>query len=402
MNWTTPPNINTKKSKSTMKSKSTKKYSISVSSNKTSISLDNILNYTKLLHGNKYNQRTINESNLLFLKKQEFDIFYSTKYKYPLLVAETITARTGLTDPNHPQIDRRLIEDPFRQDTVIAFNQQHTLEDYKAYMEYGGSMGHNAPAGQHKTNINVYNETFLLTNITPQEMVFNSGLWVLLEQWCRNLGRNSRLEKVMVMTGSIPARFNSDFNGINMNVPSKMFKIVCIRFPKQPNVCHMEIFNCDNKPYIINYSLSTYDLSKYLISHAQYGQFQKESGVNIKKLLEYYGFTSSRIKPFNSHLNISIYLNPVVKLLMKKSEWFGRLIYARNLDILEHEWVECQKLATEFENLQFHQEFYNFAKRRLMRGSRLSRTTYTNYSWKTPHHSITKKTRQSKKHIANK
>ena len=47
--------------------------------------------------------------------------------------------------------------------------------NYLAYMEYGGSMGHNAPAGQHQTDMDIYYETFLLSNITPQEMVFMSN-----------------------------------------------------------------------------------------------------------------------------------------------------------------------------------------------------------------------------------
>jgi hypothetical protein len=264
-------------------------------------------------------------------------------------------------------------------------------------MEYGGSMGHNAPAGQHKTNMDVYNDTFVLTNITPQEMVFNSGLWVLLEQWCRNLGRNTRLEKIMVMTGSIPARFNSDFNNVVMNVPSKMFKIVCIKMQDDPNpdACHMEIFLCHNKPYGINYTTTKYDLSPYLVPTNHHVDFQRSSGVDIKRLLEYYGFPSGIIKPFRSLLNISINLNPIVRLQMKKSKWFGRLIYAKNLEILEKEWLECQKLASAFENIKFHQEYYELAKRRLQRGSRLSRTMHTNYTIA----SRSKNAQYSKKHI---
>ena len=375
MEWVTPPIINSiKKTTNTPHTPHTPH----TTSNKY---LDNLLHYTHILHGSKYNQRTINEKNLLLLKKREFDIFYSTKYRYPLLVAETITSRTGLTDANHQPIDRRKIEDPFRQDLEVPTNLQHTLKDYKAYMEYGGSMGHNAPAGQHKTNMDVYNETFVLTNITPQEMVFNSGLWVLMEQWCRYLGRNTHLEKVMVFTGSIPSKFDNDFNGVIMNVPSKMFKIICITMPDHPNVCHMEIFLCYNKPYNVNYALPKSDLSHYLVPHTQYSDFQKESGVDLKKLLEYYGYPSSKIKPFRSHLNISMNLNPVLRLQMKKSKWFGRLIYAKNIDILEREWIECQKLSAEFENLQFHQEYYELTKLRLKRGSKLSRTIPTNYNW---------------------
>jgi len=383
MEWTIPPSI---VSKSMTNSSSSRK----------NMNINNLTNYTQILQGNRYNREKLNDKNLLLLKKQEFDIFYSTIYKYPLLVAETITAMTGFTDPNHSPIDRRKIEDPFRQDLEVPTNLQYTLKDYKAYMEYGGSMGHNAPAGQHKTNMDVYNETFVLTNITPQEMVFNSGLWVLMEQWCRHLGRNTRLEKVMVFTGSIPAKLDSNFRNVIMNVPSKMFKIICIKMPENPNICHMEIFLCYNKPYSINYALQKYDLTHYLVPHTQYSQFQKESGIDLKKLLEYYGFPYSIIKPFRAHLNISINLNPALRLQMKKSKWFGRLIYAKNLDTLEREWIECKKLSAEFQNLEFHQEYYQFAKLRLKRGSQLSRTIPTNYTWMSIRHSNTKNKTKSK------
>lgn len=376
MEWSIPPIISSKNPINT-------NLTITRVSLNTNKYLNNLTQYTQILQGNRYNKHNITYKTLLLLKKKEFDIFYSTRYKYPLLVAETITSRTGLTDPEHPHIDRRQIEDPFRQDLEVPANQQHTLEDYKAYMEYGGSMGHNAPAGQHKTNMDVYNETFVLTNITPQEMVFNSGLWVLMEQWCRNLGRNTLLEKVMVMTGSIPSMFDNDFNGVVMNVPSKMFKIICIKMPDHPNICFVEIFLCYNKPYTVNYAVPKYDLSPFLVSHSDYPKFQRESGVDLKKLLEYYGLYSStiKIKPFRTLLNISIYLNPVVRLQMKKSKWFGKLIYARNLNILEREWIECQKLDKEFENLQFHKEYYELAKQRMKRGSYISRTIPTNYTW---------------------
>ena len=148
----------------------TTNYATNSTSNKlSSLTLNNLVHYKKIFQHNRKMDKTI-----ILLKKIEFDIFYSCKRKYPLLVKETITPLTGTTDPNELSIDRRVITDPFREDADIPAEYRHTLEDYKSIMSYGGSMGHNAPAGQHKTNMKVYSETFLLSNITPQEMVFNS------------------------------------------------------------------------------------------------------------------------------------------------------------------------------------------------------------------------------------
>ena len=49
------------------------------------------------------------DGDIIFLKKIEFDIFYSCKYKYPILVKETITRNTGFTDITEEKIDRSLI-----------------------------------------------------------------------------------------------------------------------------------------------------------------------------------------------------------------------------------------------------------------------------------------------------
>jgi DNA/RNA endonuclease G (NUC1) len=310
---------------------------------------------------------TSKQPGILFLKKKEFDIYYSTRYKYPILVAENITSLTGLTDPNEAVINRRIIDDPFRQDLDIPNNIQHTLDNYKTFMEYGGSMGHNAPAGHHKTNLNIWNETFLITNITPQEMVFNCGLWALIENWCRNLNRNTRLEKIMVMTGSIPNSKDTNFNGVIMNVPEKMFKIVCMQLQNRPQMTIIEIFIGLNKPFYVNYTLPKFDLEPFLLPHSGFKAFQKESGINILLLLEYYGFNSSRIKPFRDHLNMEINLTPGLKILMRKSKWFGKIIYSRTLDALENNWIECQKHINELQDIKYHQQYYELVKKRLIR-----------------------------------
>ena len=325
-------------------------------------SINALTHYKKIFSHNKRKDNTI-----LLLKKKEFDIFYSCKQKYPLLVAETITPLTGKTDPNVPPIDRRVIEDPFREDIEIPAKCRHTLNDYLAYMEYGGSMGHNAPAGQHKTNLDVYYDTFLLSNITPQEMVFNSGLWVLMENWCKYLAKHPKLVNIRVFTGSIPEEKSHEFMGVKMNIPIKMFKIVCFEMISHPGITFMEILIANNSAYYINPKTIKYDLSTYLVPIKSHDWFQKFSGINLTTLLEYYGYGIQQIKPFRSIISMEIMLSPPLKQLMKKSNWFGYLIYAPSLNNLEIKWEECKKLEKEFETLKFHQQFYELTKKRLIR-----------------------------------
>ncbi len=354
-------------------------------------SLDNLSHYTKIFSKRYFISPTLSHSSrhsstILYLKKQEFDIFYSTRYKYPILVAETITSQTGKNDPNAP-IDRRIIEDPFRQDIDIPTKYQHTIEEYDSYMEYGGSMGHNAPAGQHKTNMSIWSETFLMSNLTPQEIVFNSGLWVLMENWCKNLNRNRNLIKIKVITGSIPNKRDNIFNGVIMNVPEKMYKIVCLQLASHPKITAMEIFIGLNQPYYIsvNPNKPQFNLKPFLLSTSQYKAFEHESGISLSALLEYYGF-NTKIQPFRNHLNLELNLSSGLVILMNKSKWFGKIVYSRTLQELENKWVTFQtESGIPQSEMQFHHEYYELTKKRIIREGNTK--THTHYI----SNSITKK-----------
>ena len=337
----------------------------------TSLTLNNLVHYKKIFAHNRKVDKTV-----ILLKKIEFDIFYSCKRKYPLLVKETITSLTGTTNPNEPPIDRRIIIDPFREDTDIPEEYRHTLEEYESIMPYGGSMGHNAPAGQHKTNMTVYAETFLLSNITPQEMVFNSGLWVLMENWCKQLGYNKNIQNITVFTGSIPDikditikatdTHDASRHNIKFNIPLKMFKIICFQTTNKPNITYMEILIANNAPYYVNPKTGKFDLTSYLVSAKSHRWFENFSGINIKNLLEYYCLNTTYLKPFIYFINMNINLSPALRLLMKKSNWFGYLIYSPTIEELDKKWEECKALKKEFQNLEFHKKYYDVVRAKLL------------------------------------
>ena len=67
-------------------------------------------------------------------------------------------------------------------------------------------------------------------------------------------------------------------------------------------------------------------------------------------------------------------LSPAMKTLMNKSRWFGKIIYSPNLEILENNWKECQKLETEFQDLQYHREYYELVSKKLKRLSRINKS----------------------------
>lgn len=384
-------------------------FNIEIHKQNYTVSLNDITNYKKIFSRNIHNihntQNHQKNANIIMLKKNEYDIFYSCKYKYPLLVKETISITTGYPGIGENPIDRRKIIDPFRQDPDIPNTCSHTLEDYKQFMAYGGSMGHNAPAGQHKTNMDIFSETFQLSNITPQEMVFNCGLWAIMENWCKNLQNNNHITNITVFTGSIPNTHNFNFNGVNMNIPLKMFKIICFNSVGSPDITHMEILIANNQPFFINPNLKYFDLTNYLVPIKSYNWFQNFSGINLQYLLNYYNYNTNKILTFRNFINLKFYMYPAIKLLMLKSNWFGYIIYADNITLLENVWQELQKYSKEFDTLEYHKEYYDLVKNRLLRdGNNIHKYLYNikhntkntiKYTTTTTKHTTTKHTKKS-------
>jgi len=232
--YKTKRNINKYTKKQSYKKQSYKKQSYKKQSYKKQSYKLVKLNSIKLKNTHQlynYNNNNINyksifttkniSKDIFFLKKISFDIFYSYKYKYPLLVKELLTKNTG---KGKIQIIRGNIEDPWNNDDNIPLKNSLTVDDYYTYEYYGGSPGHNAPASWHKDNMNDYTETFLFSNITPQNYGLNSGYWLLLETLCKSFNNNNQLTNIHIFTGSVPNNkvslmYNVELKLSSINIP---------------------------------------------------------------------------------------------------------------------------------------------------------------------------------------
>lgn len=119
------------------------------------------------------------------------------------------------------QLSKNEFERPyFVQDRDISTGSA----DYRNYRNSGFDRGHLCPAGDRSYNYEVYHETFLTSNISPQQHDFNSGIWNRLEQKIRYWAR--RYDGVYVITGGV---LEDDLNTIGeerVAVPREFFKIV--------------------------------------------------------------------------------------------------------------------------------------------------------------------------------
>ena len=97
-----------------------------------------------------------------------------------------------------------------------------TNEDYRGS---SWSRGHMCPAGDCKWDANAMSETFLLSNMCPQDRGLNSGLWNRIEMDCRKWAQ--KYGSVYIVCG--PLFYNKDHETIGVNkvvVPEAFFKVI--------------------------------------------------------------------------------------------------------------------------------------------------------------------------------
>lgn len=114
----------------------------------------------------------------------------------------------------------------------------------KDYFGSGYDRGHQVPAADAKFSQNSMDQTFYLTNISPQVGVgFNRDYWSHFEYFCRQL--TQKYNNVRIMTGPLflPKKDEKDGkfrvtyevigNPPNVSVPTHFFKLIVAENPKQ-------------------------------------------------------------------------------------------------------------------------------------------------------------------------
>ena len=121
-------------------------------------------------------------------------------------------------------------KDPFRSDFRIPEIFRADREDYSGF---GYDRGHLAASANHRENELYNSETFLLSNMSPQDPDFNRGIWRKLEEAVRMLSSEKRILETFVISGPI---FNFDMpvkeigddtaNEVTLPVPHAYFKSI--------------------------------------------------------------------------------------------------------------------------------------------------------------------------------
>ncbi|MCB4807691.1 DNA/RNA non-specific endonuclease [Tamlana sp. 62-3] len=99
-----------------------------------------------------------------------------------------------------------------------------TAAHWRNYKNSGYDRGHLCPAGDRKYSKTAHDETFLTSNISPQEHEFNAGIWNTLEQKVRYWA--SKYNGLFVVTGGVLRGNMKTIGSENVSVPNKFFKVL--------------------------------------------------------------------------------------------------------------------------------------------------------------------------------
>ena len=111
--------------------------------------------------------------------------------------------------------------DNFREDLSIA----SASADLADYSSSGFDRGHLIPAADLKWSMQAMSDSFLMSNMSPQDPAFNRGIWASLEDVVRNFAVTG--DSVLVVTG--PVLSDGPYRTIGDNqvaVPNQFYKVV--------------------------------------------------------------------------------------------------------------------------------------------------------------------------------
>jgi len=131
--------------------------------------------------------------------------------------------------------------DDFRHDPQVPRSAE--LDDYR---RSGWSRGHMVPAADMKWSQKAMSESFLLSNIVPQDSRNNSGAWNRIEELVRQWAQGE--DSLWVITGPIYDKSKSPrmIGATGVRIPDAIFKVVFDETPPRKMIAFM-VPNADTK-----------------------------------------------------------------------------------------------------------------------------------------------------------
>ena len=186
---------------------------------------------------------------LFALCNDGYAVRYSLSDRVPRLVAEQLT-REKLQGSAERQ-------DDFRADTRLPLDRRADLNDYRGS---GYDRGHLAPAADFKYSVQAMSDSFLLSNIAPQEPTFNRNAWAGLESATRACAKERG--SLTVLTGTLGKSGSLHGQG-RVSIPASFYKLwtdgADYRLWVMPNIATGKLSGAE----FAQYELSLKDMQSY-------------------------------------------------------------------------------------------------------------------------------------------
>lgn len=166
----------------------------------------------------------VNKSEII-ISRSGYTVSFNKITCCPNYVAWHLTSKRANGDvPRYKQ---------FIADESIPLECRAYPEDYRGS---GYDRGHMCPAGDNKDNSQRMIESFLLSNICPQNQSLNSGDWNEIEQTCRRWVKE--IGDLYIVCGPIFDEFpyNTIGQNVRIAIPDRFFKVILAMKPSPRSI----------------------------------------------------------------------------------------------------------------------------------------------------------------------
>lgn len=147
------------------------------------------------------------------LQYKGFHLSYNETHEQANWVAYILTAK-------HVKIKGRDRTDNFHADDNVS-TESASIEDYAGS---GYDRGHLAPAADMKWSARSMEESFLMSNMSPQNPSFNRGIWKELEEKVRDMAVANK--SIYVITGPVLKDIKGSIGKNKISIPSHYYKVI--------------------------------------------------------------------------------------------------------------------------------------------------------------------------------
>lgn len=145
----------------------------------------------------------------------------------------------------------------FRTDSKIITGSSHPND----YLHSGFDRGHLAPAGDFVYSAEAMENSFYMSNISPQKPSFNRGIWKKLEEQIRSWARE--YESLIVITGPLIDEYASHIGGNQVKVPGYFYKVVLDIHPPEYKMIAFLLKNEKSDRPLLEYAITVDSLERF-------------------------------------------------------------------------------------------------------------------------------------------